>query len=361
VRAELTHVSPGFFGPDGVLGGGERYALELARAMSALVPTRLVSFGAEGRTFSLDDLEVAILPLRTRWKGHSTNPLSERLVPEILRARSLHVHQLESVVANICLVAGAATRKPVYVTDHGGGGRNYRRPLRLDRLVRAFLPVSRFSASLHPELADRTTVVWSGADVARFHPDGGRRERQVVFVGRILPHKGIDVLVEALPAGVALHVYGRTYDPAYRAVLDRLAVGKEVAFHESASDEEIAEAYRRSRVAVLPSVTEPRYGKRAPNAELLGLALLEAMASGTPVICTEVGGMPEVVREGETGFVVPQNDPIALRERIQELVEGSSLWESMSAEDVEHVRAEFTWRRVAERCLAAYESARAPR
>jgi glycosyltransferase involved in cell wall biosynthesis len=354
---EVTHVSPAAFGADGLWGGGERYPLELARAMSRRVSTRLVVFGRQAKRYRLADLEVCQLPIRTLWKGGSVNPLSELLPICVGRTRCLHAHQYHSVVTNLCLVLGRAGRRPVFCTDLGGSSYNYADRLSLERLLAAFLPVSEFSTRFFPQLADRTaSAVYGGVDVTRFHPGSGERERQVVYVGRLLPHKGIDVLLRAVDDRTRVRIFGRPYDGAYRAELERLAAGKDVVFHERASDEEIVEAYRRSRVAVLPSVYRDSRGQSHPWSELLGLVVLEAMACGTPVVASRVGGIPEILEDGETGYLVAPGDSAALGDRIAELLDPTPRWHAMSTRSVETIRERFTWDHVAERCLTAYQA-----
>ena len=327
--------------------------------MATKVPTRLVSFGKRPRTFRLDELEVVVLHPRRYLLDSPVNPISERLFAELRRGSVVHAHHYETLLTNACLLAGRAMRKPVFVTDLGGGTANLNRRLRLHRLVNGSLAISRFAAEFYPELMDRTTVISGGVDTAFYSPGDGPRERQVVFVGRLYPFKGVDVLIDAVDAETPLHVYGRPYDAEYTAELERLAAGKRVTFHTGASDEEIRDAYRRSMVAVLPSVYRSRYDPVVQEKpELLGLTLLEAMACGTPAICSAAGAMPEVVADGETGYVVPPSDPAALGERIRELLDGGPRWEAMSSAAVERVRGGYTWDRVAERCLEAYRSAR---
>jgi glycosyltransferase involved in cell wall biosynthesis len=252
-------------------------------------------------------------------------------------------------------VLGWIGHRPVFCTDHGGASYNYADRLSLERLLTAFIPVSHFSASLLPRLADRTSMpVFGGVDVTRFHPDGDRRERQVVFVGRLLPHKGIDVLLRAVDDRTPVRIFGHAYDARYRAELERLAAGKDVTFHEHASDAEIVDAYRRSMVSVLPSVHHASDGRFHPWPELLGLSLLESMACGTPVVASKVGGVPELLDDGETGFLVSPGDPAELGSRIGELLAPSPQWTRMSRRGVEVVHEHFTWDHVAERCLQIY-------
>ena len=166
-------------------------------------------------------------------------------------------------------------------------------------------------------------------------------------------HKGIDVLIDALPPHMGLDVVGRVYDPDYAALLRERAEGRDVRFVHDASDEVVAEHYRRALVTVLPSVYEDVFGGRSDRPELLGAVLQESLASGTPVICTEVGGMPEVVRDGENGFTVPPNDWPALTDRIGRLAADPALRRRMGEAGRAGVRS---WDAVAREILARYRA-----
>jgi glycosyltransferase involved in cell wall biosynthesis len=120
------------------------------------------------------------------------------------------------------------------------------------------------------------------------------------------------------------------------------------------SDAELPVLYRSAQVFVLPSVEQTCYGKHVAVSELLGLSLLEAMASGTPVIASAVGGVPEIVRDGLTGFLVSPGDVGALRDRLSMLLGDPALAHRLGANARTHVLERFTWERVAERCLQAY-------
>jgi glycosyltransferase involved in cell wall biosynthesis len=350
----VVHIAPTAFGAGGIYGGGERYPYELARAMARLVPTRLVTFGDVHNVRRDHELTVEVLPVRTRYQGAEVNPLSERIVAPILRADVVHVHQWSCLLANVVTVVGRGAGKTVVATDHGGSAKNYRKQLRLHRLLHRFLPVSAFSGAQFPELSDRTEIIYGGVDTDRFRPvDPQGRLEQALFVGRLLPHKGVDLLIDALPASVKLVVMGRVYDDSYFAYLTERAAHKDVEFRTDATDGELVEAYQKSRVVVLPSIYDPRMGGPAKQPELLPLTLLEAMACGTPVVCTDVGGMPELVEHGVSGFVVAPHDLEALAQAVTGLVKGTVDWESMSGQALEKARA-MSWTALAERCLDAY-------
>jgi glycosyltransferase involved in cell wall biosynthesis len=350
----VVHVSPTAFGGLGTFGGGERYVMELARAMAVHTPTRVVTFGAEASRGDIDSVDTQVLATRTLWKGSKANPVSERLAMAISDADIVHVHQWDSVVANACVLLARMRRRPVFATDHGGAGPNYWRRLHLDRLLTGFLPVSRFSASFYPELADRSQVIHGGVDASRYAPRLGENRAGVLAVGRILPHKGLDALIRGVSPTTQVTIIGRTYDSAYRARLGELAAGKDITFVEDADDETVRRAYRTSKVSVLASQYKPESGPPSSKPELLGLALLEAMSSGCPVIATAVGGMPEIVDDGVTGFVVPPSDPAAIGDAVNTLLNREDVWHDMSVAARESVCRRFTWDATAQRCLSAY-------
>src|SRR5207253_1960845 len=144
---------------------------------------------------------------------------------------------------------------------------------------------------------ERTRVIYGGADPGRFCPEPSASRDGVLFVGRITPHKGIDRLISALPGGAHLKVAGSTgHDPRpperdYPRLLRRLASGKEVDFLGPVPDRELPDLYRGAVALALPSVERTCYGREVRVSELLGLAALEAMASGTPVVCSRLGGL----------------------------------------------------------------------
>lgn len=347
------------FGADGLFGGGERYAVELARALARVVDCKLVTFGATGSEYRDGDLDVTVLEPRTFLHGHPAHPLARGMMHQTVGADIVHVHHLRAFPSRVAAVASWATRRRRVVTDHGLGPSRW---TRLDaRLFDRFLTVSRYSAATLRAPAAKTTVIYGGADTRRFHPDPGQERAGVLFVGRLTPHKGIDRLVEALPEAATLTLAGtpghdtQTPERDYPTLLRRLASGRDVRFAGRVTDDELADLYRRARVVVLPSVHRTCYGQDIAIPELLGLSLLEAMASGTPVIATNVGGLPEVVIDGATGFVVEAGNVGELRARLEQVLRDNDLVAELGANAREHVVTNFTWERCAQRCLEVYE------
>jgi glycosyltransferase involved in cell wall biosynthesis len=205
------------------------------------------------------------------------------------------------------------------------------------------------------EVRPRTTVVHGGVDLERYEFQPGPRRRQALLVGRIMPHKGIDNLVTAAGDDLEVIVAGQVADPRYWQDLQAMAKGTKVRFLIGPSDDVLLQQYRESAVTVSASVYRDRYGRVWPQSELLGLTLLESMAVGTPVICTRVGGMPEYVVDGVTGFVVEPNDPSAIRNRLRTLLDDAALGSRMGVAARQHVEA-FSWPAVGDAVFARYSN-----
>jgi glycosyltransferase involved in cell wall biosynthesis len=244
------------------------------------------------------------------------------------------------------------------VTDHGLQGDSWAGLL--PRLFDVFLTVSAYSARELGAPEARTRVIYGGADPRRYAPDPHQARRGVLFVGRLTPHKGVDRLLQALPAGVQLRVVGSTGhdrrlpERDYPRLLRDLARDRDVEFIGAVADAELPALYRSAEVLALPSVERTWYGREVRVSELLGLVALEAMASGTPVVASRIGGLPEVIEDGHTGFLVRPGDVAALHDRLERIVRDPALGRRLGVNARAAVLERFTWDKVAERCLTAY-------
>jgi glycosyltransferase involved in cell wall biosynthesis len=355
----VIHIAPTPFGQDGLFGGGERYPLELARALAREIPCELLTFGRRRRLID----EPAGLRIRTLhalgWsRGHPAQAFAPELLWALRGARIVHTHHMRSLPSRLAAVFGRARRQRLAVTDHGLQGSNWGGVL--PRLFDLFLTVSAYSARELGAPPRRTRVIFGGADPQRFTPDPAQPRCGVLFVGRLTPHKGVDCLLRGLPAGAYLRIVGSTgHDPAlperdYPRLLHHLALDRQVQFVGTAADSELPVLYRSAAVLAMPSVERTCYGRQVRVSELLGLVALEAMASGTPVVASRVGGLPEVVEDGVTGFLVPPGDVTALNHRLGLLLGDPALARRMGEAAREVILDRFTWAKVAERCLAAY-------
>ena len=353
----VVHLSPMAFGARGLFGGGERYALELARHMAEVVPTRLVTFADRPRRERIGKLEVFTLGSPWYVRGQRINPLHPGVVRHIGWASVIHCHQRFVLISTLAAALGRLAGRKVFATDLGGGGWDISGYLpAVQRLYHGFLHISEYSRrTAGPDAEARARVILGGVDVERFSPDPVvSKEPLVVYAGRLMPHKGIDALVEALPSGLRLELIGRPYHERFLADLKALADGKAVTFRHDCDDAELVRAYRRAACVVLPSVYRDRYGHETRVPELLGQTLLEGMACGTPGVCTDVASLPEVVADDDSGFVVPPNDVAALRAKLEWLRDHPTDAARMGESARQRVRERFTWPAVVNRCLEAY-------
>jgi glycosyltransferase involved in cell wall biosynthesis len=355
----VVHVAPTLFGQGGIFGGGERYPLELGRALARHVDCELVSFGPTARAWrDSSGLRVRVLRALALVGGHPAHPLALGLGHALAEADVVHTHHLRSAPSRLAAVNARVRLVPTAVTDHGLRGGDWAGLL--PRLFDRFLTVSQYSALELGAPASRTRVIYGGADPHRFSPQAREARRGVVFVGRLTPHKGVDRLIEALPDRVELRVAGSAgHDPNsperdYPNLLRRLAAGKRVRFLGIVPDVDLPGLYRQAQVVALPSVHRTCYGRDVAVSELLGLVAVEAMASGTPVVASRIGGLPEVIEDGVTGFLIDPGDTAGLRARLAEILADSRLAERLGQNGRERVLTTFTWSACAERCLAAY-------
>jgi len=357
-RTRVLHIVPALFGAGGVFGGAERYALELARHMADATPTRLLTFGGQSRTERLGNLDIRVIGKPWHVRGQSTNPMSTAILGEVWKADVVHCHQQHILASSVAALVSRTLGRKVFVTDLGGGGWDISAYTSTDRWYRGHLHISEYSRRVFGQEGQPWShVILGGIDTEKFSPDPSvDRDGSVVFVGRLLPHKGINYLVQAMPSDLPLKLIGQPMDSRYLSDLHSLAAGKLVTFHHGFSDGDIVHAYRGAMCIVLPSVYRNVYGNETNVPELLGQTLLEGMACGTPAICTDVASMPEIVDDGSSGFIVPPNDPTAICRKLAWLRDHSVEAAQMGHSARLRVLEKFTWPAVVNRCLEIYSA-----
>jgi len=358
----VVHVSPTYFTDASVIGGGERYVSELSRWMSRETDTTLVSFSSERRSHQRGNLKLELYPVRHFIHGNKVNPIAVRYLESVLRADVVHVHHINTVVSDLTCLLAAGLRKPVFVTDYGGGGSVVlNRYLPLLRLYRRAIAYSEFGREAIPApLQQKSINIKGGIDIERFRPlpEGGPRENTILFVGRLLPHKGINYLVDGLrllgDSRYRLRIIGRAYDQDFYRYLRERAEGLNVEFVHDADDDRLLREYQTAKVTVLPSVHRPYNGGYTAVPELMGFTLLESQACGTPALCTDAGAMPEFVEEGRTGFVVAQNSAEAIATALRRITGCSELAYAQFAKRSRDWVTTLSWSEVVEQYLRVY-------
>ncbi|RZI40263.1 glycosyltransferase family 1 protein [Herbaspirillum sp. HC18] len=223
--------------------------------------------------------------------------------------------------------------------------------------------------------SERIDIVPCGFDPDEFWPvtlDArqqlglGRDEFVVLQLGRMVPRKGVDNVIRAIAALRNLHqvrarllvVGGNAEKPdpiatpelgRLMALAQELGIADAVTFTGQRRREQLRYYYSAANVFA----TTPWY-------EPFGITPVEAMACGTPVVGTAVGGIKTTVVDGETGCLVPPNDPDALAERLVWLYRHPHIAQRMGWAGMRRAYQHFTWRNVAERIAHVYESVLAP-
>ena len=352
-------VPPSYFAPDRIVGGGERYALEYAQALAALTPTTMALFdlapGCEQRE-SLTIHRFAIRHFKQRW-GFPITAGSWRLLRHY---DVVHVMVFPTPLTDLLMLSARWRRQTAVLTDVGGGGACWSTYLQklhprasLNRLAHGLALLSQHAAGFFADWPQAQTILYGGVNLREFTAPGGPSGDYALFVGRLLPHKGILPLIEALTSRTPLRVVGRPYHDAYFRQLQEAAHGKNVTFITDADDAELRRQYAGAGVVLQPSL--PSVDPGGDKSELLGLVTLEAMACGKPVIVTHTASLPELVKDGETGFIVPPNDRDALRLTVERCLANPALVQRMGQAARRYVEQNFTWEQVARRGLAFYQ------
>jgi len=212
------------------------------------------------------------------------------------------------------------------------------------RAARCVLANSRFTCDRVRELYGvEARVLYNGVDTERFRPaaDGSLR-RGVLSVGALQPAKGFDFVIDSLaylPSATRppLHLVSNHAAPGERDHLTRLAAarGVELTIEVGVADEVLAQRYAAAALFAY-----------APHREPFGLAPLEAMACATPVVGVAEGGVPESVRDGETGLLVAR-DPRRFAAAIQSLLDDAAARRRLGERARAAVVCDWTWERAA--------------
>ena len=299
-RPRVLILPPSVMARSRTVGGGERYALEYARGLSELTPTTMALFDTHSAVEQQGRLEIRTMEVPRAEFGRLFSvrrPTWEALAEFDV----IHLMWAPSPPADTLLASALLRRQIVVITDIGGGApcpTTYLQKIhpRLGLMWGAdgLAHLSRYAAGLfrgwpHPE-----TVLFGGVNRAFAASAQGDPGGYALFVGRLLPHKGVLELVEAVSPQTPLRIVGRPYDPAYVDAVKRAAAGKRVTFHFEADDAELRGHYAGASVVLQVSMPAGVPGGQ-DRSELLGLVALEGMACGKPVIVTSTTSLPEQI------------------------------------------------------------------
>jgi D-inositol-3-phosphate glycosyltransferase len=222
---------------------------------------------------------------------------------------------------------------------------------------------------------EKITIVPPGVDLSRFYPIPADEAKEVIgvppcnkmllYVGRIESLKGIDTLIEAIAyirrnGGIdepsfCLAVIGGEPDISSQGMNVEMARLKDLC-HEHGLDDLVTFLGKRAQ-DTLPYYYSAAEAVVVPSHyESFGMVALEAMACGTPVVASQVGGLAYLVQDGVTGYTVPTSDVQALADRLEELLKNPRLRDRLG-EQAAALAQEFSWEIIAKRILNIYQEA----
>lgn len=207
----------------------------------------------------------------------------------------------------------------------------------------------------------KTRIIPCGVDLQAYRRDNEvkiiedkydlRGKKVVIFVGRLTWEKGVDYLLKAAPA-----IKGEVFiigSGAQKKQLEALAKKKHLhnvhflGYFGEQYVEELREFYKRADCLVLPSVCD----------EGLGIAILEAMASETPVVATNKGGIPLAVKNGKTGFLVRAKSSKVISDAVNKIIGDEKLGKEMGRNARKLVEDKFDWLIIRDRVYKYYKDA----
>jgi D-inositol-3-phosphate glycosyltransferase len=220
---------------------------------------------------------------------------------------------------------------------------------------------------------NKIMIIPPGVDVGRFYPipsDEAKEYigvppcgRMLLFVGRIEPLKGLDVLIEAIsimqqnevlkenPFCLAI-IGGDAEESAehenfeisrIKALSEKYGLSDMVTFLGKKNQDSLPYYYSAAEAVVVPS-----------QYESFGMVALEAMACGTPVVASQIGGLAYLVQDGVTGFTVPVDDPLELADKLTSIIQDPNLRDRMGKQAVK-VAQDYAWEKIASKLLVVYE------
>lgn len=228
-------------------------------------------------------------------------------------------------------------KKPYIVTGHGGDVTSLNKGIIKKLKVRCLKKashvtvVSNYLKERVEELAnyeiEEPSVISMGVDTSRFGKQyrvenyfNQGDKKVVLFVGRLAEKKGVTYLIEAMKAVDAVLIIvgnGPLHDKLVEQAKD---LGNKVQFGGSKTHDELKTIYASADIFVAPSITA-----KDGDQEGIPTTIMEAMASGLPVIATNTGGISDIVNDGINGFLVPEKDSLAIREKIEEIMNNDEL------------------------------------
>ena len=206
---------------------------------------------------------------------------------------------------------------------------------------------------------DKIAVIENGVNPDNYHADYSEDfrgqyvapdEDMIFYVGRIVREKGIQVLIQAMPEilkdnpSTKLIIAGKGgFVDELKKQANYLGIADRIFFTGFISDEKRNKLYQVANVAVFPSLYEP-----------FGIVALEAMATETPVVVSDVGGLGGIVEHNHNGMKVEPNNPYQLARTVKHVLNKTKKAQKMAENGFELVKKDYTWDNIADRTIKLY-------
>lgn len=271
----------------------------------------------------------------------------------------------------IAILVGKLLNIPVVITAHGGDAFSLNSGV-LSRLKRLTLRHSQAWTSNTPATAQAfgktssiptPNIIPMGVDIELFQ--SGSKEKLantetrniILFVGRLVEKKGVKYLIEAyskLPKKnqqeSILWIIGEGDErEALESQAEKSGI-KNIKFWGQVQNNKLPDFYAAASIFVAPSIIDSK-----GDTEGQGVILLEAMASGTPIISTNVGGIPEVISEGKTGLLVQANSSAELSDAITHLLNNKKQAKELTSNALDSVKKDYAWPVVSKQFISLFK------
>jgi len=306
-------------------------------------------------------------------KAHLSYCLTHKLIVgqmlEILKKSAVDVLHVQCISSNgyYALIAKRTLDLPLLVTTQGertmDASQLYQRSQFMNQILRELLTKANYITACSKNALDdmehyfgqsfgeRVSVIYNGVELDDFQQGGTFTHTRpyILGMGRLVPQKSFDILIQAFnKANIASHDLLIAGEGGDRKVLEKLSenlgLGERVRFLGGVNHSIAVSLFKGCDFFVLPSREEP-----------MGIVNLEAMVAGKAVIASRVGGVPEVVIDGETGLLVPPENVGTLAEAIKRLIYDVALREQLGAAG--RLRVErFSWDVIAKQYLEIYQA-----
>ncbi|MBW1740962.1 MAG: glycosyltransferase family 4 protein [Deltaproteobacteria bacterium] len=357
-----------------LVGGLETYCISVASELAKLGCEVDILGGhpAGSEPIQIPDVRVVTFPFYPAEKVPIGGTRGSRLIERLTfayNARHFFLSQDYDVVVIVKPFDFHAMcwfrRKKDFKVVYRSGGREFYITDRLfSRCVDYFISSSHYNAAqVQDHYKVPVEVIHNGVDINKFKPRkrnlnladrlGLKDSKVIITIGRLVGWKGLQVLMGALPdikkaiPNVRwIVVGGGPYRDALQLKCRELKLQDSVVFSGEIPHDRLPEFISLADVMVQPSIAE----------EAFGITLVEAMACGIPAVGSRIGGIPEIIVHGQTGFLVPPRDKEALAEAIIKVLHDDHLRRRYGANSRERVVEHFTWASNARRLLEIFRS-----